>query len=68
MASDKKNSLFKRSDWRLYSQVLVSGGIIAVLLSGLGYMGTDIWLASTQWLVVASVLIILGIYSKLESK
>ena len=56
-----------RSDWRLYSQVLISGSVIAILLASLGYLGIDIWLASTQWLIVASVLGILGVYAKLES-
>lgn len=65
MAS-KNKALVKRKDWRLYSQVLISGAVIAVLLAGLGYLGIDIWLASTQWLLVAAVLAILGVYTKLE--
>ena len=56
-----------KSDWRLYSQLLVSGSVIAILLATLGYLGIDIWLASTQWLIVAAVLGILGVYAKLES-
>lgn len=64
MAATKKG--IKKADWRLYSQVLMSGAIIAVLLSGLGYLGTDIWLASTQWLVVAAVLAAFGVYARLE--
>jgi hypothetical protein len=67
LASGKRKSLVGRKDWRLWSQVLVSGAIIAVLLAGLGYLGTDIWLASTQWLIVAAVLAILGVYAKLEA-
>lgn len=61
------NTLFKKSDWRLWSQVLISGSVIAVLLAGVGYLGTDIWLASTQWLIVAGVLAAFGVYAKLES-
>lgn len=61
------DSLFKKSDWRLWSQVLISGSVIAVLLAGVGYLGTDIWLASTQWLIVAAVLAAFGVYAKLES-
>lgn len=61
------NALFKKSDWRLWSQVLISGSVIAVLLAGVGYLGTDIWLASTQWLIVAAVLAAFGVYAKLES-
>jgi hypothetical protein len=66
-SSKQPISRILRSDWRLYSQILVSGSIIAVLLATLGYLGVDIWLASTQWLIVAAVLGILGIYAKLES-
>lgn len=67
MAS-KKKTFVKKSDWRIYSQILISGSVIAVLLAGLGYLGTDIWLASTQWLIVAAVLAILGVYTKLEGE
>lgn len=52
----------------MYSQALVSGAIIAVLLSALGWLGQDIWLASTQWLLVAAVLAALGVWTKLESR
>lgn len=62
----KKKTKKKNTDWRLYSQILVSGAVIAVLLAVLGYLGTDIWLASTQWLIVAAVLAAFGVYAKLE--
>lgn len=63
----RRGKLLNKSAWRLYSQVLVSSALIAVILSGLGYLGTDIWLASTQWLIVAGVLAAFGVYAKLES-
>lgn len=50
------------------SKVLMSLALLAVLLSGLGYLGTDIWLASTQWLLVSAVLALFGVYMKLNSK
>lgn len=59
--------MFKKSDWSLYSQILISGALIAVLLAGVGFLGTDIWLASTQWLIIAAVLTAFGVYAKLES-
>lgn len=52
----------------MYSQLLISGSIVAVFLAAIGYLGTDIWLASTQWLLVAAVLAALGVYAKLEVK
>jgi hypothetical protein len=42
----------KKKDWRQLSQLIMGGAVIAVVLSAMGYMGTDIWLASTQWLLV----------------
>jgi hypothetical protein len=57
----------KKKDMKLYSQVLMGGAVISVLLAGIGYLGTDIWLASTQWLLVAAVCALFGVYAKLES-
>lgn len=48
------------------SQYLMYGAGISVLLSVVGYVGFDIWLASTQWLLVASVLALFGVYLKLS--
>lgn len=47
-----------------FSKVLIYGAIAAVLFSVLGWLGIDIWLASTQWLLVAAVLILFGLYLK----
>lgn len=58
---------FKKKDWGQLSQVMMSGAVISVLLAGVGYLGTDIWLASTQWLVVAAVLALFGLYSRMNS-
>ena len=55
----------KKKDVTLLSQVLMGGAIISVLLAGTGYLGTDIWLASTQWLLVAAVLALFGVYTKI---
>lgn len=57
----------KKKDIRLVSQVLMGGAAISIILAGIGYLGTDLWLASTQWLLVASVLALFGVYTKLES-
>jgi len=34
--------------------------LVAVVLATVGWLGSDVWLASTQWMLVA---IVLGIYS-----
>lgn len=44
--------------------VLVGVSIIAIILSIIGAFGVDIWLASTQWVLVAGVLGIYAIYFK----
>lgn len=54
----------KKKDLRLFSQILMGGAAIAVVLSGIGYLGNDIWLASTQWLLVAAVLALFGLYTR----
>lgn len=48
------------------SGYLMTLAVVAVVLAGIGYLGTDIWLASTQWLLVAAVLALFGVYLKLE--
>jgi len=45
----------------------MSGALISVILSGLGYLGTDIWLASTQWLLVAVTLALFGLYARMNA-
>ena len=54
----------KKKDMRMLSQLLMSASAICVVLAGMGYLGTDIWLASTQWLLVAAVLALFGVYFK----
>lgn len=49
----------------MYSKLLLYLAVIAILLSAVGWLGPDIWLASTQWLLVAAVLVLFGIYLKL---
>lgn len=49
------------------SGYLIGAAVMAVVLAGIGYLGLDIWLASTQWLLVAAVLALFGVYTKLSS-
>lgn len=49
------------------AQYLMAGALVAVLLAAWGFLATDIWLASTQWLLVAAVLAVFGLYSRMES-
>ena len=54
----------KKEDKLRLSQVLIGAAVISVVLAGIGYLGTDIWLASTQWLLVAAVLALFAVYAK----
>ena len=56
-----------KKDMKSLSSVLMAGAFVSVVLSGLGYFGTDIWLASTQWLLVAAVLALFGVYTKVSN-
>ena len=54
-----------KKDMEKYSKVMMGVAVGAVVLAGIGYLGVDIWLASTQWLLVASVSALFGIYLKM---
>lgn len=54
-----------KKDKKLASQILMGSAVISVILAGIGYLGSDIWLASTQWLLVTAVLALFGIYLRM---
>lgn len=47
--------------------VLIGLSVVAVILSLIGAFGRDIWLASTQWVLVGGVLAIWAVYFKIKS-
>lgn len=47
--------------------VLIAASVVAVVLSVIGAFGTDIWLASTQWVLIAAVLGIYALYVKVRA-
>jgi len=57
----------KKKDWLMVSQLFIAGAVISVFLSGIGYLSNDIWLASTQWMLVAAVLALFGLYSRMNA-
>jgi len=56
-----------KKEFRKLSKVLMLGSLASIILAGYGYLFQDVWLASTQWLLVAAVLALFGVYVKLES-
>ena len=57
---------FDKRNKETLSKILIRGAVLAVLLSVVGWLSRDIWLASTQWLLIAAVLTLFGIYLKLS--
>lgn len=57
----------KKKDWGTLSQLLMGGALIAIIFAGIGYLGVDIWLASTQWLLVGAVFALFGVYGRMNS-
>lgn len=58
---------FKKKEWKQASQLMMAGAVLAILAAGWGFLVSDIFLASTQWLLVAAVLALFGIWSKSEA-
>ncbi|GAG19917.1 unnamed protein product [marine sediment metagenome] len=57
----------KRKDWRQISQALMIGALLSVLAAAWGFVYADIVLASTQWLLVAVILAVFGLYARMQS-
>ena len=49
-------------------KTLIYGSVICVILALFGAIGTDLWLASTQWMLVALTLAIWGVFVLLEAQ
>ena len=58
--------MFDKKNMALLSQILMAGSVVSVVLAAVGYLGTDIWLASTQWLLVSAVMALFGVYLKIS--
>ena len=63
----KKLFGLKKKEWRQVSCGLMTTAFLAVLLAGWGFLAADTWLVSTQWLLVAAVLALFGLYTRMES-
>lgn len=57
----------KGKDWCQISQALMIGALLSILAAAWGFVFTDIVLASTQWLLIAAVLAIFGLYTRMQS-
>lgn len=59
--------LLKKDQWHQFSRFLMVASFLSVAAAAWGFLLSDLVLASTQWLLVATVLAIFGLYAKLES-
>ena len=57
---------FKKETWRPLSKVLMILALISVAASAWGFLYSDLWLASTQWLLVGVILAAFGLYARIE--
>jgi len=57
----------KKKDWKTISQAFMVGSALSVLAATWGFLYQDLVLASTQWLLVAAVLAVFGLYARIES-
>lgn len=55
---------FDKKTKSMLSLYCMYGALVAVVMAGIGWLGMDIWLASTQWLLVAAILGLFGVYLK----
>jgi uncharacterized membrane protein len=55
-------------DFDFLSQILVLGSAICVILAAVGAGGVDLYLASTQWILVGVIFGVWAIYAKLVKK
>lgn len=53
-------------DFEALSGLLMLGSLGSVVLGVVSYMGQDVWLASTQWMLLAVVFGVYAVYLKLN--
>ncbi len=58
----------KNKDKLAFGKVLMTGSVICVALAIIGAAGSDLWLASTQWLLVGLTFAIWGVFVLLEAQ
>jgi hypothetical protein len=63
----KKKWGLKKDQWQQVSCGLMVTAFLAVLAAVYGFLVADIILASTQWLLVAAVLAVFGLYTRMEA-
>ena len=60
--------LIKQHKKGFLAKFFMGASLATVLLAALGWLGNDIWFASTQWLLVGAILACFSIYIKLDNQ
>lgn len=60
--------IFRDKDKPMLAKLLVYASVGALVLAGAGALGYDIYLASTQWVLVAILLAVWGVFLLLEAE
>ena len=60
--------IFRDKDKPMLAKIFVSASVGGVLLAVMGALGYDWFLASTQWLLVAILLAVWGVFLLLEAE
>lgn len=58
----------RNKDKLAVGKVLIYASMSCAILAFVGALGTDLWLASTQWLLVALVLATWGVFVLVEAQ
>jgi len=58
----------RNKDKLMIGKTLIYASIVCVILALIGAAGTDLWLASTQWMLVGLILAIWGVFVLIEAQ
>ncbi len=54
------------SDFKFFSRLLVGLSVLGIIFAAVGTFVQDVWLASTQWLLISVVLVGFSVYVRME--
>ena len=58
----------RNKDKLILGKTLIYSSVVCVVLALIGALGSDLWLASTQWMLVSLTLAIWGVFVLLEAQ
>ncbi|HEX9008005.1 MAG TPA: hypothetical protein VF837_01975 [Patescibacteria group bacterium] len=58
----------RNKDKLALGKMLMYGSVISTILAFIGALGTDLWLASTQWMLIGLTLAIWSVFVLIEAQ